>query len=51
MVGIFELMLIFLIVWVKEYENEKLIIKDVLFKKIFDGLDDMYKNVICDDMF
>ncbi len=42
-------MLIPLIARAKEYENEKPIIKDTL-KKIFDGLDDMYKNVTCDDM-
>ncbi|HDK4010617.1 TPA: class I SAM-dependent methyltransferase, partial [Staphylococcus aureus] len=29
---------------------EKPIIKDALSKKIFDGLDDIYKNVTCDDM-
>ncbi len=50
LVGIPESMLIPLIARAKEYENEKPIIKDALSKKIFDGLDDMYKNVTCDDM-
>lgn len=49
LVGIPESMLIPLIARAKEYENEKPIIKDAL-SKIFDGLDDMYKNVTCDDM-
>ncbi|CDR61806.1 class I SAM-dependent methyltransferase [Staphylococcus schweitzeri] len=48
--GIPESMIIPLIARAKEYENEKPIIKDALSKKIFDGLDDMYKNVTCDDM-
>ncbi|HDD0308877.1 class I SAM-dependent methyltransferase [Staphylococcus aureus] len=48
--GIPESMLIPLIARAKEYEYEKPIIKDALSKKIFDGLDDMYKNVTCDDM-
>lgn len=43
LVGIPESMLIPLIARAKEYENEKPIIKDALSKKIFDGLDDMYK--------
>ncbi|HCX9324823.1 TPA: class I SAM-dependent methyltransferase, partial [Staphylococcus aureus] len=48
--GIPESMLIPLIARAKEYEYEKPIIKDALSKKIFDGLDDIYKNVTCDDM-
>ncbi|CAC7126805.1 tetracenomycin polyketide synthesis O-methyltransferase TcmP [Staphylococcus aureus] len=48
--GISESMLIPLIARAKEYEYEKPIIKDALSKKIFDGLDDIYKNVTCDDM-
>lgn len=44
LVGIPESMLIPLIARAKEYENEKPIIKDALSKKIFDGLDDMYKK-------